>query len=66
MVVLQGLGGAVAEVPKLATAAANLRTAHAILILRANSKNATVARAALSNVGGQRRKAAVPPVPSDP
>jgi hypothetical protein len=35
----QALGGAAADVPKLATAAANLRTADAILILRANSKN---------------------------
>ncbi|KAI7846191.1 hypothetical protein COHA_000261 [Chlorella ohadii] len=45
----QALGGAAAEVPKLATAAANLRTASAILILRANSKNETEALAALSN-----------------
>ena len=36
--------------PKLATAAANLRTAGAILILRANSKNESEALIALHNV----------------
>ncbi|PRW57992.1 FAD-dependent oxidoreductase isoform B [Chlorella sorokiniana] len=45
----QALGGAAAEVPKLATAAANLRTAGAILILRANSKNESEALIALHN-----------------
>lgn len=48
--VTQALGGSAAEVPKLATAADNLRTAGAILILRANSKNESEALIALHNV----------------
>lgn len=50
---MQALGGAAADVPKLATAASNLRTADAILILRANSKNESEALEALHNVSAR-------------
>lgn len=51
---IQALGGATKDVPKLATAATNLRTADAILVLRANSRNESEALDALHKVGARQ------------